>query len=39
MQLILYDVIEQLEQTRRTFKSKQIELLRKKLIKVLLEDS
>jgi len=36
---ILVDTIEALEETRRAFKSKQIEMLRKKLTQILLEMS
>ncbi len=34
---VLYETIEVLEETRKAFKSKQLETLRKKLMKVLME--
>ena len=33
----LYDTIEVLEETKKAFKSKQLEILRKKLMKVLIQ--
>lgn len=37
LQRVLVETIEALEQTRRSFKSRQIETLRKKLTRILLE--
>ncbi len=34
---VLYETIEVLEETRKSFKSKRLEILRKKLMKVLME--
>ena len=34
---VLYETIETLEETRKAFKSKRLETLRKKLLKVLME--